>query len=192
MVLEKPADIATVYGAGSPEADELAADDSFGDATTADYLGLSVHCAQGDGFCSTATGVKYGQTTATPTANPDVLPDEPGGYTGYQELNGHRYVAPQLGAGQANLKNANGYPVTDAAGNLVDLDGNELLGQYTGKPGFPGFAPIVASQSLAYVADMQESGVPVTYAYIGDVHEKKAGDTGCTNPYTSAGALPGR
>ena len=28
-----------------------------------------------------------------------LLPDEPGGYTGFQALFGHRYVAPQLGAG---------------------------------------------------------------------------------------------
>ena len=30
------------------------------------------------------------------------------------------------------------------------------------------------------MADMQEAGVPVTYGYIGDLHEKKAGQTGCT------------
>ena len=191
MTLEKTADINTVYGAGSPEAAELAADDSFGDATTADYLGLTVHCAEGDGFCSTATGVKFGQSTASPTANSDLLPDEPGGYTGFQELNGHRYIAPQLGQGIDNLTNANGYPVTNAAGNLVDLEGNQLNGDFESTPGFPGFGPIVANQSLAYVADMQESGVPVTYAYIGDVHEKKFGDTGCTNPYTGTGGAAG-
>ena len=35
------------------------------------------------------------------TAVADVLPDEPGGYTGYQALFGHKYIAPQLGAGTA-------------------------------------------------------------------------------------------
>ena len=64
------------------EAQQLAADtDSFKDAETADYVGIAVHCAQQSAFCATAKGVKYGQTTATPTAVSDLLPDEPGGYT---------------------------------------------------------------------------------------------------------------
>ena len=41
-------------------------------------------------------------------------------------------------------------------------------------PGFPGFGPISAAQTLAYVADMQEVGVPITYGYISDAHEKKS------------------
>ena len=61
--------------------------------------------------------------------------------------------------------------MTNAAGNLVDLDGNQINGAYlTNYPGFPGFGSINAAQSLGYVADMQESGVPVTYAYIADIH----------------------
>ena len=28
---------------------------------------------------------------------------------------------------------------------------------------------------------MQESGIPVTYGYISDAHERKSGQTGCTN-----------
>src|SRR6202011_5751975 len=84
-ILENTAvDIPKVFGANSPEAKQLAADpDSFKDAETADYVGIAVHCAQGSAFCSTATGVKYGQTTPTPTAAADTLPTEPGGYTGY-------------------------------------------------------------------------------------------------------------
>ena len=85
----------------------------------------------------TAQAVKYGQTTPSPTAVPDLLPDEPGGYNGYQALFGHRYVAPQLGAGTPNLTH-NGYEVTNAAGNLVDLNGNEIDGAYlTQLPGLP-------------------------------------------------------
>ena len=58
----------------------------------------------------------------------------------------------------------NGYQVTNAAGNLVDLNGNQINGAFlTNHPGFPGFGSINAAQTLAYVADMQESGVPVTY-----------------------------
>src|SRR5439155_15628894 len=50
-------------------------------------------------------------------------------------------------------------------------NGDQLNGAFlSNHPGFPGFSTINASQSLAYVADMQEAGVPVTYAYISDVH----------------------
>src|SRR5207344_970800 len=98
------------------------------------------------------------------------LPDEPGGYQGYQALFGHRYLASQLGAGTPNVSQ-NGYQVTNAAGNLVDENGNQLDGAFlTNPPGFPGFSSINASQTLAYMADMQESGVPVTYGYISDIH----------------------
>ena len=58
-----------------------------------------MHCAQESAFCADAQAVKFGQATPSHTAVPDVLPDEPGGYTGYQALFGHKYIAPQLGAG---------------------------------------------------------------------------------------------
>ena len=164
-------DIADAFGASSPEAQQLAADpDSFKDAETADYVGLAVHCAQGNAFCSTAQAVKYGQTSPSPTAVTDSLPAEPGGYTGFQALFGHRYVAPQLGAGTPSLIR-NGVQVTNAAGNLVDENGNQINGAFlTSHPGFPGFGPINASQTLAYAADMLESGVPVVNGYIADIH----------------------
>jgi hypothetical protein len=113
-------DIPKVFGANSPEAQQLAADpDSFKDPEVADYIGVAVHCARESAFCATAQGVKFGQTSPSPTAVSDLLPDEPGGYSGYQGLFGHRYVAPQLGAGTPNLTH-NGYEVTNAAGNLVE------------------------------------------------------------------------
>jgi hypothetical protein len=163
-------DIPKVFGVGSPEDQQLVNDpDSFKDAETADYVGVAVHCAQGNAFCASATGVKYGQTTATPTAVTDSLPTEPGGYNGFQALFGARYIAPQLGAGTDNVSH-NGYAVTNAAGNLVDLNGQEIDGAFlTNHPGFPGFDP-TASQSLAYMADMLETGVPVVQAYISDLH----------------------
>ncbi len=164
-------DIPKVFGAGSPEDQQLNADaDSFKDAEAADYVGIGVHCAQGSAFCADAKGVKFGQTDASPTAVSDLLPDEPGGYHGFQALFGHRYVAPQLGAGTASVSR-NGFQVTNAAGNLVDENGNQINGAFlTNHPGFPGFGPINASQSLAYVADMLESGVPVVNGYIADIH----------------------
>ena len=110
------------------------------------------------------------QTTASPTAVADLLPQEPGGYNGFQALFGHRYVAPQLGAGTPNLS-SHGVPVTNAAGNLIDENGNQINGAFlTNHPGFPGFGPINASQTLAYMADMLESGVPVVNGYIADIH----------------------
>jgi hypothetical protein len=164
-------DIPKVFGASSPEAQQLAADsDSFKDAETADYVGIGVHCARGSAFCADATGVKFGQSAASATAAADVLPNEPGGYNGFQELFGHRYVAPQLGAGTPSLSR-HGFAVTNAAGNLVDLNGNQLNGAFlSNHPGFPGFGPINASQTLAYMADMLESGVPVVNGYIADIH----------------------
>ena len=163
-------DIPKVFGPSSPEAQQLAADpDSFKDAEVADYVGVAVHCAQGAAFCANAQGVKFGQTSPSPTESPDLLPNEPGGYNGFQGLFGHRYVAPQLGAGMPNLTH-NGFEVTNAAGNLVDLNGNQLNGAFLTSPGFPGFGSINASQTLAYLADMQEAGVPLTGGYISDIH----------------------
>ena len=167
-------DIPKVFGAGSPEDQQLVQDkDSFKDQETADYVGIGVHCAQGNSFCASATGVKFGQTKAAPTAAPDLLPDEPQGYNGFQALFGHRYVAPQLGAGTVNLSR-NGFAVTNSHGNLVDENGNQINGAFlSDAPGFPGFGPINASQSLAYMADMLESSVPVVNGYIADIHENE-------------------
>src|SRR5262249_31330607 len=129
------------------------------------------------------------QTTPSPTASADLLPDEPGGYSGFQGLFGHRYVAPQLGAGTPNLTH-NGFGVTNAAGNLVDLNGNQINGAFLNNhPGFPGFGPINASQTLAYLADMQEAGVPITSGYIADIHgtEHIPGLTACVGAPAALG-----
>jgi len=193
MVLENTAvDIPKVFGPGSPEDQQLIADtDSFKDAETADYVGVSMHCARGSALCSTATGVKFGQTSPTPTAVTDALPDEPGGYQGYQALFGHRYIAPQLGAGTPNLTH-NGFQVTNVAGNLVDLNGNQINGAFLtpAHPGFPGFGPINAAQTLAYTADMLETGLPVVYGYIADIHgnEKIPGVTACQGAPAALGS----
>ena len=163
-------DIPKVFGPNSPEVKQLNQDPNhFKDAETADYVGVAVHCAKGQKFCADAKAVKFGQTKPSHTARPDLLPSEPGGYQGFQALFGHRYVAPQMGAGTPNLKH-HGFEVTNAAGNLVDLNGNQLNGAFlTNHPGFPGF-DVNASQTLAYMADMLESGVPVVGGYISDLH----------------------
>jgi hypothetical protein len=183
-------DLPKVFGPNSPEVAQLNADgDPFKDQETADYVGIGVHCAQDSQFCSSAQGVKFGQTNPSPTAIADLLPNEPGGYNGFQALFGHRYVAPQLGAGTPNLSH-NGYAVTNAAGNLVDLNGNQINGAFLGNtPGFPGFSSINASQTLAYMSDMLESGVPVVNAYMSDIHgnEHIPGVSACSGAPSALG-----
>jgi hypothetical protein len=134
-------DIGNVYGVNSPEAQESTAQ------RTADFVGIAVHCSQADsaagGLCSPAN---HGRA--------DTLPDEPGGYTGFSGLFGHKYIAPLISPGG---------PLTDLSGSVIkDSSGNV---------GFPGFDGMSASVSLSYVAAMQEHGIPVTYAYVSDAHD---------------------
>ena len=140
-VLENTAiDIPTVFGANSPEAAEVAANPG---QAFADFVGVGVHCAQMSSRCSDAN---HGR--------PDLLPDEPGGYTGYNGLFGAKYVDP----------------VIHPNGPMTDLDGN-VIGDATGHIGFPGFDGMEATVSLSWVAQMQETGIPITYAYISDAHD---------------------
>jgi hypothetical protein len=207
MVLENTnPDLANFFGANSPEVQQLNADsDSFKQQETNDYVGLGVHCAQGASFCGDAEAVKFGQNAPSQTAVTDSLPDEPGGYSGFQALFGSKYLTPQLAAaansGGNRVVNGDSYPVSDLQGNLTDLNGNTMRGNFKTPavnaftPGFPGFGPISAPQTLAYTADMLETGVPVVYGYISDAHERKGqGPTpqsGCTNPSTSSTAAQG-
>jgi hypothetical protein len=140
-VLENTAiDIPTVFGPSSPEAAEVAANPGQG---FADFVGLGVHCAQGSSVCGASTH-----------ARPDLLPDEPGGYNGYEGLFGAKYVNPVIHPG-APMTNLDGQPIQDSTGHL----------------GFPGFDGMFPTNSLSWVAQMQESGIPVTYAYISDAHD---------------------
>jgi hypothetical protein len=143
-------DVATVFGAGSPEAIQAAAD-SPGVASTqtfADFVGIGVHCAQGSALCASAN---HGR--------PDVLLDEPAdphtgaAYTGFNGLFGAKYVDAQVG--MSPPVDLNGTAIKDANGHV----------------GFPGFDGMEATDSLSWVAAMQEHGVPVTYAYISDAHD---------------------
>ena len=141
-------DIPTVFGAGSPQAAEVTSNPG---QAFSDFVGIAVHCAKTNALCSSAnSGVS------------DVLPQEPGGYTGYQGLFGNKYVVPQINPGG---------PLKDLVGNVIQDTGGHI--------GFPGFDGMTASVSLSYVAAMQEHGVPVTYAYISDGHQQHPG----TVPY---------
>jgi hypothetical protein len=110
---------------------------------TADFQGVAVHCASGSPICSTAKG-----------GIPDPLPDEPGGYNNFNGLFGAKYVAPAVGL----------------PGGLKDLDGNVITNASSGLVGFSGFDPL-ATQSLGAIAEMQEAGIPITFAYIADAHD---------------------
>jgi hypothetical protein len=137
-------DIPTVFGAGSVQAQEVKTNPG---QAFADFVGIGIHCAAGDPLCSSAN-----------TGEQDLLPDEPGGYAGYNALYGNKYVAPQI--------SPNG-PMTDLNGNVIQ--------DASGHIGFPGFDGMAATVSLAYVAAMQEHGVPITYAYISDAHDNHSG-----------------
>jgi hypothetical protein len=140
-ILENTAiDIPTVFGAGSSEAQEVVTNPG---QAFADFVGIGVHCAQASTMCSAAN---HGR--------PDQLPDEPGGYTGFNGLFGAKYVDP----------------VIKPSGPMTDLNGN-VIQDASGHIGFPGFDGMEATVSLSWVAQMQEAGIPVTYAYISDAHD---------------------
>jgi hypothetical protein len=135
-------DLTTAFPAGAP-----ASTNPF-----ADFLGVAVHCAAGDPLCSSANG-----------GVPDVLPNEPNpdgsaasaagaGYQGFNALYGHKLLAGAISPDHTNLFDINGHPIVD------DVQGSL-------SPGFPGFS-LAPQYSLGYTADMQEHGVPVTFAYI--------------------------
>ncbi len=140
-VLENIAtDIPTVFGPNSPQEQEVQQNPN---QATADFVGIGIHCALNNAVCAPANNPE-----------PDLLPNEPGGYNGYQALYGNKYVAP----------------VISPNGPMTDLDGN-IIQSPKGNIGFPGFDGMEATVSLSYVAAMQEHGVPVTYAYISDAHD---------------------
>jgi hypothetical protein len=126
--------------------------------TGAYYVGVAVHCPAGDQFCSTANG-----------GISDVLPDEPGGYSGFNELLGNNYIAPMIGG-----TGASNTTIDDFFGNPIGVEIGSVF-----VPGFhPSFNGLTPAISLAYAAAMQEHGVPVTYTYISDAHDNQGDVTG--------------
>lgn len=133
-------DIPTVFGSNSAEAAEVASNPG---QAFADFVGIGVHCAQNSATCAASTHTR-----------PDLLPDEPGGYSGFNGLFGAAYVNP----------------IIKPTGPMTDLDGN-VIQDASGHIGFPGFDGMEPTVSLAWVAQMQEAGIPITYAYISDAHD---------------------
>lgn len=140
-ILENTAiDVKTVFGTGSPEDQEVSANPA---QAFADFVGIGVHCAQGSVICSAANN-----------GRPDLLPDELGGYTGFNGLFGAKYVNP----------------VIKSDGPMTDLNGN-VIQDATGHVGFPGFDGMEPTVTLSWIAQMQEAGIPVTYGYLSDAHD---------------------
>jgi hypothetical protein len=144
-------DMTKVFGSGSPEWLEAQASNAAPAGTAAralaqtDFVGIAIHCAAGGGIC-----------TGNANARPDLLPDEPNGYSGFSGLFGAKYVNPAITGGSAVVNKLNGQPIADPFG----------------QPGFPGFDGLFATTTLGYVAQMQEAGIPVTFGYISDTHDQ--------------------
>jgi hypothetical protein len=132
LAIENKTDIANIFGSS------VAAG-----AATQDYEGIAIHCAQGSPLCSNSF------------AKPDLLPDEPGGYSGFSALYG----------------NINVQPVISPSGPVIDLDGVVITDPFSNKPGFPTNFDPSATASLGYAAKMLEAGVQVVYTYIADAHD---------------------
>jgi hypothetical protein len=125
-ILENTAiDIPTVFGAGSPEAAEVASNPG---QAFADFVGIGVHCAHDSSLCTEANH-----------ARPDLLPDEPGGYQDFNGLFGAKYVDPLIFPG----------------GTPTDLDGNTIqdANNHIGFPGFDGMEATVSLSWVAHMQE---------------------------------------
>jgi hypothetical protein len=132
LAIENNTDIANIFGSSVAST-----------AKSQDYLGIAIHCAKGSSLCNNSF------------AKADLLPDEPGGYTGFSALYG----------------NINVQPVISPSGLVTDLDGVVITDPNSNKPGFPTNFDPTATASLGYAAKMLEAGVPVVYTYIADAHD---------------------
>jgi hypothetical protein len=164
-----PADVATVFGPTSTQVQAINAilaanpnDNNFAhqkarQSVNTDWLGIAVHCAQGSPLCGGPNGA------------PDALPDEPGGYTGFNALFGNVNVAPVICATATNPAACDAHGPT---GHVKDVFGTTVIADGFGRPGFPNIFNPTAAQSLGYAAAMMEAGVPVIYVYVADAHDR--------------------
>jgi hypothetical protein len=139
-------DITKVFGAGTPQFTEA-------QQSAAAPAGSAARAKAQTDFVGFAIHCAAGSATCA-NGHPDALPDEPGGYDGYKGLFGAQEINPFLTGGPT----------------MTDLLGGKIQDPF-GQDGFPGFDGMYAATSLAYVAQMQEKGVPVTFAYISDAHD---------------------
>jgi hypothetical protein len=187
-------DMTKVFGANSPEWNEALASNTASAGTAArnlaqtDFIGLAVHCAQN----------KKSICNGNANAKSDQLPDEPGGYTGYQGLFGGKYVNPAIC--KTNASNCTNATVNGQTA-LKKLDGTPITDQF-GQPGFPGFDGLFASTTL-FVFNVEEGdhfagsiptptgcdgvNVPCNYSLRGEINGNLAGllktQQGITTPF---------
>jgi hypothetical protein len=136
LAIENKTDIANIFGSTVAST-----------AATQDYEGIAIHCAQGSALCNNSF------------ARPDLLPDEPGGYTGFSALYGNINVQPVISPGAL------------PGAYVKDLDGQVITDPNSNKPGFPTNFDPSATASLGYAAKMLEAGVQVVYTYVADAHD---------------------
>jgi hypothetical protein len=139
-------DITKVFGTGSPQWLDAQASNQAPSGSAARAK------AQTD-FVGFAIHCAQGSPVCA-NGHDDLLPDEPAGYNGFKGLFGAQEINPFLTSSPI-VNDLFAVPITDPFG----------------QPGFPGFDGMSASVTLAYVATMQERGIPITYAYISDAHD---------------------
>jgi hypothetical protein len=143
-------DMTKVFGVGSPEWNEArdsqlaptGSNSAPGTLALTDFVGIAIHCALSSTLCDT-----HGK--------PDDATTVPGSNDGYKALFGAKYVNPAINNGNGCVKATDGSNITDQFSQC----------------GFPGFDGALAKNTLGEVAQMQEHGVPVTFAYISDAHD---------------------
>ena len=203
-------DISKVFNIPSPQVTY-----ANGPASTsqkvADFEGIAVHCTQAD---SVAGGLcQPDDATHNYGGRADSLPDEPGGYSGFNGLFGGAYVNQYLsnpGAFVQSTKDANGtssgfFDVAPPVNDVFDFSHtktNACSGacfgfpapsalQNAGNNGFPNTFNPSAAQALGYTAAMQEAGIPVTFAYIADAHDRHDTTGDCSSSSPPPGFLSG-
>ena len=141
-----------VFGAGSPEWVEGRNSQIAPSGTAAralaqtDFVGIAIHCAAGGGICNANAA----------NARPDSLPDEAGGYTGFKGAL-RREVRepgdqPRRGVRQRHRRASRSRTRSASAASRASTGCSR-------------------KNTLGEVAQMQEAGVPVTFAYISDAHD---------------------
>src|SRR5437660_11639211 len=123
IVIERtPFDVVKIFGAGSTEANDA---NQF-----SDFAGIAVHCAQGSSVCA----------NSNTKAVADLLPQEPGGYNGYEALFGALYVNKVL-----QLRDIDGNPIS----YIADAHDNHVTDTAFG-PGQAGYVAQLQSYDQAF------------------------------------------
>ena len=137
-------DITKVFGSGSPEWNEARREPAARRRPTS------------SASRSTARRARRASAPATRTRSPTRCRTSPAATAASRRSSATKYVDPAITGGQrVRQGHRPATPITDPRGNC----------------GFPGFDGMFAENTLGYVAQMQENGVPVTYGYISDAHD---------------------